>query len=61
MNGGILRTALTKQVPLELDYRESSLLSQNGADFEQPIEVEAGVPYTEQRISEEFACLLSAI
>jgi hypothetical protein len=55
MNSGIIRTALTTTLALELEYREPSIVREIGAEADPPTE-----PQSQGRMFEcEFACLMS--
>ncbi len=61
MSQGIIQTALTNKLRLELVYREPYFFREIGEHFERPTEIESGLAYAERQPSDEFACLLSAV
>ncbi len=58
----ILQTALTNsRLRLELDYREPSRFPDGDTGSEERLEIDLAVRRADQRLSAEFACLLSVI
>ena len=61
MSHGIIQTALTNRLRLELEYREPSFFRQSEAYPEQLGETSAELPDPERVLSDKVACVLSAI